>query len=187
MDFNAMTSAELVKTYNQHAKAAGLKHVMRFSDRKTAIRRVQVAVQMAAEKANEAEYLAEVGESVAVAKKAAKSKPAKAAKPVATAKADRSYMVKPQYRAKYEVVKNDDGSRTLDNGDPIATALRGMTLDGIRAVAATVLGRSQRVLRDEYEHLNPGQQSMTLRNLIRKAYRADGGDKSFQQAVKEVA
>jgi len=123
----------------------------------------------------------------AAAKPAATSKPAKAAKPVATAKADRSYMVKPQYRAKYEVVKNDDGSRTLDNGDPIATALRGMTLDGIRAVAATVLGRSQRVLRDEYEHLNPGQQSMTLRNLIRKAYRADGGDKSFQQAVKEVA
>lgn len=61
------------------------------------------------------------------------------------------------------------GSRTLHNGDPVARALEGATLDEVYELAALVTDQPEADLREKYGHLNVGQQRMNAGNRIRGA------------------
>lgn len=68
----------------------------------------------------------------------------------------------------YEKVKNASGHTSYDNGDDVATKLRGKTLDEVYAHAAKQLKEPEKDLRTKYKHLNPGMQRMSLGNRLRK-------------------
>lgn len=68
----------------------------------------------------------------------------------------------------YEKVKNASGHTSYDNGDDVATKLRGKTLDEVYAHAAKMLKEPEKDLRAKYKHLNPGMQRMSLGNRMRK-------------------
>ena len=83
--------------------------------------------------------------------------------------------------------KSASGSVSYHCGDQVARALTGLNLDHIKSLAADALG----VDVTKYEHLNPGQQRMTLGNVIRNVLRRDETlGASFQEVlngVREVA
>lgn len=56
------------------------------------------------------------------------------------------------------------GKRTKNNGDPVATALNGMTLDEVEQLA-----QRMKVEHKDYTHLNVGMQRMNIGNAIRGA------------------
>lgn len=68
----------------------------------------------------------------------------------------------------YEKVKNASGHTSYDNGDDVATKLRGKTLDEVYAYAAKQLKEEEKALRAKYKHLNFGMQRMSLGNRLRK-------------------
>ena len=81
-------------------------------------------------------------------------------------------IVNPARRAAYVATKVG-GVVCLDNGDEVATRLRGMELDDVIDIAASVLGVTMTELRDQYAHLNNGQIRMNIGNRIRKAVKND--------------
>lgn len=115
----------------------------------------------------------------AKATKAAK-KPAKAAKAKPTGGATGSVIPK-EYRSQYtrtkiEVkVKGDDGKSVtkaksvIDNGDDVASLLRGRSLDEVYKVVAKQTKVAESDLRSRYEHLNVGMQRMCIGNKLRAA------------------
>lgn len=72
----------------------------------------------------------------------------------------------------YEKVKNASGHTSYDNGDDVATKLRGKTLDDVYAYASKQLKEPEKDLRTKYKHLNPGMQRMSLGNRLRKVLNA---------------
>lgn len=68
----------------------------------------------------------------------------------------------------YEKVKNASGHTSYDNGDDVATKLRGKTLDDVYAYASKQLKEPEKDLRAKYKHLNQGMQRMSLGNRLRK-------------------
>ena len=66
------------------------------------------------------------------------------------------------------------GKRTKNNGDAIATALNGMTLEEVEQLATRM-----KVEHNDYTHLNVGMQRMNIGNAIRgavnKAEKAEEG------------
>lgn len=75
-------------------------------------------------------------------------------------------------RRRYSTTKVGDVV-CVDNGDPVAVALRGMDIDDLFKVAADVLQTTQKELHSKYDHLNAGMQRMNLSNRLRKVVRAD--------------
>jgi len=71
--------------------------------------------------------------------------------------------------AKYVKSTTKAGNVTADNGDDVASKLRGLELDAVYARAAKVLGVSQASLKAKYAKLNIGMQRMNLGNRIRGA------------------
>ena len=68
----------------------------------------------------------------------------------------------------YEKVKNASGHISYDNGDGVATKLRGKSLDETYAFAGKTLNEPEKDLRSKYRNLNPGMQRMALGNRLRK-------------------
>lgn len=115
------------------------------------------------------------------ATKASKAKVAKTPK----AKADKT---EPRvHRIKGAVVRLEEytqtqsaaGHTSYDNGDEVATKLRGKDLDLVYEAVAKVLaklegedaGKVEKALKAKYQHLNVGMQRMNLGNRLRGAYR----------------
>lgn len=69
--------------------------------------------------------------------------------------------------ANYQVAKSASGSISRHNGDPVATAVVGATLEEVYTLAAEVLDTPVADLKAKYEHLNAGQQRMNLGNRMR--------------------
>ncbi len=65
--------------------------------------------------------------------------------------------------------KSASGGISFHCGDAVAQALAGLTLAHVKTLAAEGLG----IDTTKYDHLNPGQQRMTLGNLIRNMTRRD--------------
>jgi hypothetical protein len=64
-------------------------------------------------------------------------------------------------------VRTESGAPSVDIRDALAKPLRGCTLDEVYKIAAKELEASEKSLRDAYNHLNNGQQRMTLGNRLR--------------------
>ncbi len=69
--------------------------------------------------------------------------------------------------SKYQKSKSASGSVSLNNGDRVATAMNGLTLDEAYDLAAEVATVPVDELKAKYAHLNIGQQRMNLGNRIR--------------------
>lgn len=67
-------------------------------------------------------------------------------------------------KEKYVAGISGSNKRTLNNGDPIATALNGMTLEEVEQLAQKL-----KVEHNDYTHLNVGMQRMNIGNKIRGA------------------
>ena len=118
----------------------------------------------------------------AASKKATSKKAAKAAtKRQARADGEASKSVIPldvaksYTRTKIEV-KGEDGKKraktVVDNDDPVATMLRGKSLDVVYTLAAKKCDMAEKDLRTKYGHLNQGMQRMNLGNKLRAAMAA---------------
>lgn len=107
-------------------------------------------------------------EQMATKKKAAK----KAVKKAANGALIRTVAGREHDISGYEKVKNSSGHTSYDNGDDVATKLRGKTLDEVYAHAAKALKEPEKDLRAKYKHLNPGMQRMSIGNRLRKVANA---------------
>ena len=67
-------------------------------------------------------------------------------------------------KEKYGPGISGSGKRTLNNQDPIAQALNGMTLEEVESLASKM-----KVEHNDYTHLNVGMQRMNIGNKIRGA------------------
>lgn len=105
----------------------------------------------------------------AVAKAAKKAAKKKAVKKTSTGTLIRMVAGREHDISGYEKVKNASGHVSYDNGDDVATKLRGKTLDEVYAFAAKQLKEPEKELRAKYKHLNVGMQRMSLGNRLRKA------------------
>lgn len=68
-------------------------------------------------------------------------------------------------------VKTSSGRSSVDNGDPVASALRGLPLPAVYRMVADAIEVPLPELEARYRHLNPGMQRMNLGNIYRKAVR----------------
>lgn len=73
------------------------------------------------------------------------------------------------YRATLQPTTSATGNKSYDNGDNVATLLRGSDLETVYAIGARELGVTVTELKAKYAHLNPGQQRMNVGNRIRGA------------------
>lgn len=74
----------------------------------------------------------------------------------------------------YQKTRSANGSISRHNGDVVAAALAGLTLDEVYSLASEVVSTEAKPftvadLNAKYEHLNAGQQRMNLGNRIRGA------------------
>lgn len=67
----------------------------------------------------------------------------------------------------YTQVKSAEGNSSMDNGDELATKLRGQDLDAVYKLASKALGETITALKGKYGHLNLGMQRMCLGNRMR--------------------
>jgi hypothetical protein len=69
----------------------------------------------------------------------------------------------------YTPVVSASGNSSLDNGDDVATKLRGKDLNEVYSIVAKTVGEPIKALKAKYEHLNVGMQRMNLGNKYRGA------------------
>jgi len=101
-------------------------------------------------------------------------------------------VIKPD-TSEYKAVINANGKRSLCNGDPVATALIGATVEDAAKLLERISGGvhpAQETL-DMYKHLNLGQMRMVIGNRIRglvskknKENEGSGDDALSQEAEK---
>lgn len=84
----------------------------------------------------------------------------------------RNGVIDAQYLPKYREYRRADGKASVDNGDGVASTLRGVTLELVYKICAKEIGESIEALKTKYGHLNPGMQRMNLGNKLRAFYRA---------------
>lgn len=75
-----------------------------------------------------------------------------------------------KYRANYKTSIAASGRKSLNNGDPVATALEYIDLEDLYDAVAELFEVDLRV---RYERLNLGSQRMNLGNRIRSAYKKE--------------
>ena len=89
-------------------------------------------------------------------------------------------------RAKYTKARAASGSSSLNNGDQVAKALEGLSLDEVQGVANKLIADNDFATR--YKKLNPGMQRMNIGNRLRGFCRQDDKNSAaFDKAVKPFA
>lgn len=78
-----------------------------------------------------------------------------------------------KYRKSYQKAVSYSKGATLDNGDELATALRGLSPADVCAIADAVYGEIPGSHFARYEHLNIGSRRMNAGNRIRGAIRKE--------------
>lgn len=90
-----------------------------------------------------------------------------------------------EFRDKYETdktVRTASGAYSVSNGDEIAKALNGLTVESLANVASRA-GLTERWVK--WEHVNPGMQRMNLSNVMRGVLKE--GSKSDEATQKRVS
>ena len=79
--------------------------------------------------------------------------------------------VSAKYLSRYHRHNLGDGVMVVDNGDRVATELRGLELGEVYVCVAETTGATLNDLSQRYAGLNPGQQRMNLGNRLRGFYK----------------
>ena len=89
-------------------------------------------------------------------------------------------------RENYTKTRTASGTASLNNGDQVATALDGLTMDEVFQVADKLIPDND--FKTRYKKLNPGMQRMNIGNRLRGFCRADDKNSaSFDRVVKPFA
>lgn len=86
-----------------------------------------------------------------------------------------------KYRARYKPSITAKGTKSLNNGDPIAQLLEGKEWEEVCKLADEILGEPAGHHATKYANLNPGQRRMNSGNRIRAAWKR--GEFDPEQAV----
>lgn len=70
-------------------------------------------------------------------------------------------------REKYQPGRSASGTKSLNNGDEVAKALEGLSVEDLYVIADKIVGENEH--RKKYTNLNTGMQRMNLGNRIRGA------------------
>lgn len=93
-----------------------------------------------------------------------------------------------KYRDKYEPSISSGGRKSLNNGDPLARFLSGMTAQQVMTLADKALGLGDGFCEAKYERLNEGAKRMNAGNRLRAAFKkyeaTDGEDGTSLDAIK---
>lgn len=104
------------------------------------------------------------------------------------AKDDGKTVIRPDTE-NYTKAKAASGASSMHNGDPVALALAGATLEEAFKLAAEVCDVTQKEMREKYAHLNQGQQRMNagnrIRGVVNKLNKAEAG--SGDKFITELA
>ena len=76
-----------------------------------------------------------------------------------------------RYRGAYEPVVSATGKMSMDNGKPVAVALRGLSHGEVHEIAEALLGFTPGALAAKYGHLNAGQQRMNSGNRLNNSWK----------------
>lgn len=79
----------------------------------------------------------------------------------------------PEYRKRLVKATTAQGTKSLNNGDPIAKMFEGKDLMEIYEIGSKQLDTTIGALREKYCHLNPGQIRMNIGNRIRGKIRKE--------------
>jgi len=71
----------------------------------------------------------------------------------------------------YAPAKAASGRTSCDNGDKVASGLRGKTLEESYIIVSEIIGEGLGATKARYDHLNAGHQRMCLGNLLRGYYK----------------
>lgn len=86
-----------------------------------------------------------------------------------------------QYRQTYVKAVSYSKGPTMDNGDQLAAALRGMAPDEVCELADAVFNLAIGSHMERYQHLNKGQQRMNAGNRIRASVKK--GETTIEQVM----
>jgi len=85
----------------------------------------------------------------------------------------------------YESVTSASGTKSMHNGDEVASALQEIDIHGVRHVVQEVGIVDDKTPLDKYDHLNVGQQRMNWGNRIRAFVKKDDGNMAkLKKAIK---
>ncbi len=89
-----------------------------------------------------------------------------------------------KYKGGYESYQAPNGSISMDNGDPVALALRGSSPEAVMAAAEKLKGLEAGTLTTRYADRNPGAKRMNSGNIIRGCLKR--GDATQAQVVAAI-
>lgn len=93
-------------------------------------------------------------------------------------------VVPAKYLSRYSRHNLGDGVVVVDNGDGVATLLRGLELPEVYTLVAEKTGQNEAELVARYAGLNPGQQRMNLGNRLRGWLKRDAAKMAAEAAWK---
>ena len=89
-----------------------------------------------------------------------------------------------KYKAGYESYQLGNGNLSMDNGDDVATALRGASPEAVMAAAEKLKGLEPGTLATRYANRNPGAKRMNSGNIIRGCVKR--GEKTPKQVAAAI-
>lgn len=95
-----------------------------------------------------------------------------------------------KYKGGYESYQAANGNVSMDNGDDVATKLRGSSPEVVMRAAEKLKGLEPGTLAERYKARNPGARRMNAGNIIRGCMKHEATaadlDKALKSASKEV-
>ena len=88
------------------------------------------------------------------------------------------------YKAGYTTYQAPNGNLSMDNGDPIALALRGSSPEAVMAAAEKLKGLEPGQLTERYRDRNQGAKRMNSGNIIRGCVKR--GDKTVKDVTEAL-
>lgn len=92
-----------------------------------------------------------------------------------------------QYKAKYETYQAPNGNLSMDNGDDVATKLRGSSPEVVMRAAEKLKGLEPGTLATRYKERNPGARRMNAGNIIRGCLNREATVSDLTKALKAAS
>lgn len=92
-----------------------------------------------------------------------------------------------KYKAGYETYQQSNGNLSMDNGDDVATILRGASPEVVMRAAEKLKGLEPGTLAERYRDRNPGAKRMNSGNIIRAFVRREGTVEQVRKALKSAS
>lgn len=92
-----------------------------------------------------------------------------------------------KYKGGYESYQAPNGNVSMDNGDTVATKLRGSSPEVVMRAAEKLKGLEPGTLTTRYANRNPGAKRMNSGNIIRGCLNRDATEADLDKALKAAS